>query len=214
MNRPTRPICEPPTKPKTFCCSTGTARRMRTIRKSPRRWRWRNVTRNWRAGWKNIVRVSSCCAKNSGESPWPAGLKEQIISERAAFSRMNSRRERKSFLSRRWRPSSHRWRFWRNPGCRNATATTTNFHLSNQMAGLALRGYQMDLTTNDVSPIRAYPHAKPCAVGFHPAGGSAKSHAGRLRGRGLAGQKSFHDLFPHRQAASAGPAERSLAVCG
>lgn len=99
------------------------------------------------------------CARQSvlGEKfrqiPVPAGLKEQIISEHAAHARINLWRPRvamaaaaavillvvlASFLLR------HR------PG------DDTLAVFQNQMAGLALRGYGMDLITNDPAKIRAY----------------------------------------------------------
>ena len=89
----------------------------------------------------------------------PAGLKEQIISEQAARAVNISRQRRNTVfaavaamaaviifllvLSSSWLP--HR------PGEDNTLAV-----YQHQMAGLALRGYGMDLTTNDPAPIRAY----------------------------------------------------------
>lgn len=85
--------------------------------------------------------------------PIPAGLKEQIISEQAAKAR-----------AIHWRPrlalaaivallllavGSLFW-FPRHPG------DDTLAVYRNQMAGIALRGYGMDLTTNDPVQIREY----------------------------------------------------------
>jgi hypothetical protein len=86
----------------------------------------------------------------------PAGLKEQIISEHAAFSKINSRRGKMvlvaaltvivvslAFLAPFW---------WPHRG-----GDDDKFSIyQNQMAGVALRGYSMDLTTNDPAQIRAY----------------------------------------------------------
>jgi len=83
----------------------------------------------------------------------PAGLKEQIISEQAASEKMISRRQKIQFamavivgllvaLAVFWFP--HR-----------APDDTLAIY-QNQMAGVALRGYAMDLTTNDPAAVRAY----------------------------------------------------------
>jgi len=88
----------------------------------------------------------------------PAGLKEQIISESAARAMKISRQRRKTIfvavaataavvlllvvLSSSWLP--------RHPN------DDTLAVYRNQMAGVALRGYGMDLTTNDPEQIRAY----------------------------------------------------------
>lgn len=85
--------------------------------------------------------------------PVPADLKEQIISEQAAQAKIIS--------------------FPRNLALATATAIAALIILTlfwfrphpkddtfavyqNQMAGVALRGYTMDLTTNNLAPIRAY----------------------------------------------------------
>jgi hypothetical protein len=86
----------------------------------------------------------------------PAGLKEQIISEQAAFSKKNSRREKMvlvgaltaivvslAFLAQSWLPQ--------RGGGDDKFST-----YANQMAGVALRGYSMDLMTNNPAQIRAY----------------------------------------------------------
>jgi len=86
----------------------------------------------------------------------PAGLKEQIISEQAAFSRRNSRREKivlvaavavifvsLAFLAQSWPPH------------RSGDDGTFSIY-QNRMAGVALRGYSMDLATNDPAQIRAW----------------------------------------------------------
>jgi len=86
----------------------------------------------------------------------PAGLKEQIISEQAAFSKTKARREKYvavaavaaivvslAFLSQFWMPSG------------SGDDSTFSIY-QGRMAGVALRGYSMDLTTNDPAQIRAY----------------------------------------------------------
>ena len=84
----------------------------------------------------------------------PAGLKEQIISEQAAQERMNS-----------WRPKfalltavavilllgTLAFFLFPKPGSED-----TLMVYQQQMVGVALRGYAMDLTTNDPGQIRAY----------------------------------------------------------
>jgi hypothetical protein len=89
----------------------------------------------------------------------PAGLKEQIISEQAARAMTVSRQRRNTVfaavaamaavaillivLSSSWLP--------RRPNNDNTLAI-----YQNQMVRIALNGYQMDLTTNNSEPIRAY----------------------------------------------------------
>jgi len=89
----------------------------------------------------------------------PAGLREQIISESAARAMAVSRQRRNTIfaavaamaavvvllivMSASWLP--HR-----------STDDTTLAVYRNQMAGIALRGYGMDFTTNDPEQIRAY----------------------------------------------------------
>jgi hypothetical protein len=89
----------------------------------------------------------------------PAGLKEQIISEQAARIVTLSRHRRNTVfaalaalaavvillivMSSSWLP-------------RRQIEDNTLAIYRNQMAGVALRGYGMDLTTNDPAPIRAY----------------------------------------------------------
>ena len=84
----------------------------------------------------------------------PAGLKEQIISEQAASEKRISARQKMQFaavlailllfgtLAVFWLP--HR-----------APEDTLTIY-QNQMAGVALRGYAMDLMTNNPAAIRAY----------------------------------------------------------
>lgn len=85
----------------------------------------------------------------------PAGLKEQIISEQAARAKVGVRRQRMVFamaafvilaalaiLTPRWFP--HR------------QSDDTYAIYRNRMAGVALRGYGMDLTTNSPESVRAY----------------------------------------------------------
>jgi hypothetical protein len=86
----------------------------------------------------------------------PAGLKEQIISEQAAFLKKNARREKivgaaavaaialsLIFLAPFWL-------------ARRAAADNTLASYENQMVRLALSGYAMDLATNDPAQIRNY----------------------------------------------------------
>lgn len=87
----------------------------------------------------------------------PAGLKEQIISEETAKRKTVSRREKYvlvaamtaivvslAFLVQSWLPQH-------NSGNDNKLSV-----YQDQMAGVALSGYSMDLTTNDPDQIRAY----------------------------------------------------------
>jgi hypothetical protein len=82
----------------------------------------------------------------------PAGLKEQIISEHAAVAR-----------SKYWRPRivlaalAIMLVFLLLPYWPTSPPNEDTFAIyREQMAGTALRGYGMDLTTNDPVPIRAY----------------------------------------------------------
>ena len=83
----------------------------------------------------------------------PAGLKEQIISEQAAQERMQATRRQfrlalaavvlvTGLLAVYWFPRH--------------TPEDTLAVYQNQMASAALRGYAMDLLTNDATAIRAY----------------------------------------------------------
>jgi uncharacterized membrane protein YbaN (DUF454 family) len=89
----------------------------------------------------------------------PAGLKEQIISEQAARIVTIFRRRRITVLAAMAAmaavvvllvASSSYW-FPHRPSDDNTMAI-----FRNQMVGIALRGYGMDLTTNDPVQIRAY----------------------------------------------------------
>jgi hypothetical protein len=89
----------------------------------------------------------------------PAGLKEQIISEQAVRAMTVSRQRRNIVFATVAAMaavvmllivSSSYW----FPRPRNNDNTLAIYQ--NQMAGIALRGYGMDLTTNDPGQIRAY----------------------------------------------------------
>lgn len=85
--------------------------------------------------------------------PVPAGLKEQIISEQAAHQRSSPRQRRMVALATAlcvvalilWIP-------WH----RGRPAEDTLEVYQHTMIGLALRGYGMDLNTNDLPQIRTY----------------------------------------------------------
>lgn len=83
----------------------------------------------------------------------PAGLKEQIISEQRAKERSSLHRRQVLLASAAALVVSvallSSW-FFSRP--REDTLTI----YENQMAGVALRGYNMDLATNDVASIRGY----------------------------------------------------------
>ena len=83
----------------------------------------------------------------------PAGLKEQIISEQAAQERMLATRQKVRFaLAAFILLSGLLAFFWIS---HHAPEDTLVIY-QNQMAGVALRGYAMDLLTNEPAPIRAY----------------------------------------------------------
>lgn len=105
----------------------------------------------------------------------PAGLKEQIISEQAAFSRMNVRREKwvgvaavaiivvaLITLAPFWLP--HR-----------VAAGNTLAIYKDQMVGVALRGYDMDLKTNNLAQIQAYLAGKQAPADYVLPGGLQKA---------------------------------------
>jgi hypothetical protein len=90
----------------------------------------------------------------------PAGLKEQIISEQAAFSKINPRQEKivlvaavtaivaaLAVLAAFYLPHG---------GNRSQADSNTLANYANQMEGVPLSGYAMNLATNDLSQIRAY----------------------------------------------------------
>lgn len=83
----------------------------------------------------------------------PAGLKEQIISEQAAQERMRGWRKKTALAAAALvllMASGSLWFF-----SRHAPDDTLAIY-QNQMAGVALRGYAMDVVTNDPAAIRAY----------------------------------------------------------
>lgn len=84
----------------------------------------------------------------------PAGLKEQIISEQAAQKRMNVWRKSPSLAAVTALVAvllAAGWVWFSRPAPDNTLVI-----YQNQMAGVALRGYAMDLTTNNPVVIRAY----------------------------------------------------------
>jgi len=86
--------------------------------------------------------------------PVPAGLKEQIISEQAASRRMVSRRRNIALLSAAVVMVVFALlAFWFD---RRGHDDDLLAVYQNQMAGFALRGYAMDLLTNDPVQIRAF----------------------------------------------------------
>ena len=83
----------------------------------------------------------------------PAGLKEQIISEQAAQKRMLATRQKVRFaLAAFVLLSGLLSFFWIS---HHAPEDTLAIY-QRQMAGVALRGYAMDLLTNEPAPIRAF----------------------------------------------------------
>jgi hypothetical protein len=85
--------------------------------------------------------------------PVPAGLKEQIISEQAVQEKMILRRPRLALAAAAAIVVLGTLAFFLLP--RHGREDTLAIY-QNQMVGEALRGYAMDLTTNNPSPIRAY----------------------------------------------------------
>lgn len=86
--------------------------------------------------------------------PVPAGLKEQIISEQAARKKIVIWRRNLVFTAAAAAVVAALIlvAFWfRPPASENTLAI-----FRNRMAGVALRGYAMDLTTNNAAQIRAY----------------------------------------------------------
>ena len=133
----------------------------RTIRKLPRRWRWRNSDPEL-ARW-----LEEHCARQEAlraefrQITAPAGLKEQIISEQAAREKISlpaatdgfrgggGHRSPWSALTPLWfphRPEDDTYAIYRS-----------------RMAGVALRGYGMDLVTNNPGASPRLPRAEPCA---------------------------------------------------
>ncbi len=94
------------------------------------------------------------------------------------------------------------------------TSNDTFAMLQKQMASVALRGYGMDLTTNNPASVRAYLAQNHAPGGLRPAGPVGKNRRGRLRDSRLAGDEGFDGVFPQRQTAAAGTAKRPLAFCG
>jgi hypothetical protein len=84
----------------------------------------------------------------------PAGLKEQIISEQAASDRMISTRGKIQFAAAAaiLLLFGALAVFWLPPRVQEDTLAI----YQNQMAGVALRGYTMDVLTNDPVAIRTY----------------------------------------------------------
>jgi hypothetical protein len=90
----------------------------------------------------------------------PAGLKEQIISEQAAFSKKNSRREKIVLVAAVTAIVASLAiivsLYFPRGGNGNQTDYNTLANYQNQMAGIATSGYGMSFPTNDLSQIRAY----------------------------------------------------------
>ncbi len=85
--------------------------------------------------------------------PVPAGLKEQIISEQAAQAKIISfPRNLALATATAIAALIILTLFWFRPHANDDTFAV----YQNQMAGIALRGYTMDLATNNPAPIRAY----------------------------------------------------------
>jgi hypothetical protein len=83
----------------------------------------------------------------------PAGLKEQIISEQAAMEKMTFRRQKFALATMAalvMLVASAA--FWFSQRGHDDTLAI----YQNRMVGVALRGYEMDLLTNNPEPIRAY----------------------------------------------------------
>ena len=85
----------------------------------------------------------------------PPGLKEQIISEQAAQGRALRRRSHLT-LAGMTAVVVALIGFLTWPRTPPPAADDTLAVFQQQMAGIALRGYGMDLTTNDPAPVRAY----------------------------------------------------------
>jgi hypothetical protein len=90
----------------------------------------------------------------------PAGLKEQIISEQAAFSKRNSRREKIVLVAAVTAIvislAVIATLYFPRGGNGNPADFNTLANYQNQMAGVATSGYAMNFPTNDLSQIRAY----------------------------------------------------------
>jgi hypothetical protein len=82
----------------------------------------------------------------------PAGLKEQIISEQAAQAKIISFPRNLAFAAATAIAALIILPFWFRPHAKDDTFAI----YQNQMTSVALRGYTMDLTTNNPAPIRAY----------------------------------------------------------
>jgi hypothetical protein len=90
----------------------------------------------------------------------PAGLKEQIISEQAAFSKRNSRREKMVLVTAVTAIVAAlaviASLYFPRGGNGSQAVSNTLANYQNQMAAIATSGYGMDFPTNDLTKIRAY----------------------------------------------------------
>jgi hypothetical protein len=93
----------------------------------------------------------------------PAGLKEQIISEQAALRRSQVVRRRVAALAA---AVSLLILLLEIPWRRNAPAQDTLEVFQHTMMGVALRGYGMDLATNDLPQIRSFLAQKQAPADF------------------------------------------------
>lgn len=85
--------------------------------------------------------------------PVPDGLKEQILSEQAAQAKIISPRRTARFAAAAVTfVAVALLAFWLRPKPSDDTLAI----YQNRMAGVALRGYNMDLLTNDAASVRAY----------------------------------------------------------
>ena len=82
------------------------------------------------------------------------------------------------------------------------------------MVSVALRGYGMDLVTNNPAQIRAYLAQNQAPADYVLPAALQKTAVTGCAIQDWQGDEGVDDLFPHRQAAAAGPAKRPLAVRG
>jgi hypothetical protein len=107
--------------------------------------------------------------------PVPAGLKEQIISERRVFAQKRVVRLAVTWITALAAVILAGW--WADVAWQRPPSDDTFSNYRSRMVSAALRGYSMDLETNDAAKIRAYLAQQGAAENYELPAGLQKAAA-------------------------------------